>query len=61
MSATLRKISDAPLVFEALYTFEDDAALASYERDAAPRLRAQGAARFPPPGAPIYERSVERE
>ena len=38
----------APLKFQARYAFADAAAFAKYEREGAPRLRAEGLARFPP-------------
>jgi len=37
----------APLKLEARYLFADAAAFAKYEREAAPRLRAEGLAKFP--------------
>lgn len=37
----------APLRFEVRYRFADAAAFAQYERDHAPRLRAEGLAKFP--------------
>lgn len=37
----------APLRFEARYRFADLAAFERYERETAPRLRAEGLARFP--------------
>jgi hypothetical protein len=45
--AALTAFDDAPLTVEARYRFTDRAALASYERDHAPRLRAEGRALFP--------------
>ena len=36
-----------PLAFEVRYRFADAAAFATYERDFAPKLRAEGLAKFP--------------
>ncbi|MDP1826269.1 MAG: DUF4286 family protein [Archangium sp.] len=38
----------APLEFEVRYLFADAAAFAKYERESAPKLRAEGLAKFPP-------------
>ncbi len=45
---------------EARYTFADRAAFEAYERDHAPRLRADGLARFPPGGGLAYARTTGR-
>jgi hypothetical protein len=44
----LAKASDAPIRVESIYVFPDRAAFDRYVRDAAPRLRADGLARFGP-------------
>lgn len=46
-SATLARFDDAPLAVEARYAFVSREAFAAYERDHAPRLRAEGRALFP--------------
>lgn len=43
---------------EVRYHFEDRDAFAKYERDHAPRLRAEGLKRFPPERGLIYARST---
>lgn len=51
LEATLVRVEptpEAPLRFEARYLFADAARFASYEKGPAVRLRAEGAARFPP-------------
>jgi hypothetical protein len=45
--AELARFDDAPLAVEVRYRFADRDAFASYERDHAPRLRAEGRALFP--------------
>jgi len=45
--AELTRFDDAPLTVEARYRFADRDAFARYERDHAPRLRAEGRALFP--------------
>lgn len=45
---------------EARYVFASRSAFATYERDHAPRLRAEGLARFPPALGIRYRRSVGR-
>ncbi|MGE0432209.1 MAG: DUF4286 family protein [Planctomycetota bacterium] len=50
--------SDAPIRCEVHYTFADRAAFAAYERDHAPRLRAEGLERFPTSRGITYHRSV---
>src|SRR5262245_37808791 len=50
---------DAPKrSFEARYTFPSREAFAAYERDHAPRLRADGMRLFPPEKGVAYRRSV---
>jgi len=46
-AADVARFDDAPLVVEARYRFADRAAFAAYERDHAPRLRAEGRTLFP--------------
>ena len=48
----------APIRCEARYRFASRAAFGEYERDHAPRLRADGLARFPPERGLRYERST---
>jgi hypothetical protein len=51
LEATLVRVEptpEAPLRFEARYLFPDVARFAEYEKGPAVRLRAEGAARFPP-------------
>jgi hypothetical protein len=43
----LEPTAAAPLRFEARYRFADAAAFARYEREHAPKLRAEGLAKFP--------------
>jgi hypothetical protein len=47
LSASLVRFDDAPLAVEARYRFLDREAFVLYERDHAPRLRAEGRALFP--------------
>lgn len=49
---------DGPLRLEVRYRFPDRDAFARYERDHAPRLRAEGRALFPPEQGIIYDRST---
>lgn len=42
--ATLARFDDAPLTLEVRYAFDSREAFAAYERDHAPRLRAEGRA-----------------
>lgn len=44
------------VVCEARYHFASRGAFAAYERDHAPRLRAEGRAKFPPERGPAYTR-----
>lgn len=44
--------------FEVRYHFADAAAFAAYEQQHAPRLRAEGLARFPPERGVSYQRSM---
>jgi hypothetical protein len=44
--------------FEVRYHFASRAAFESYERDHAPRLRADGLSRFPPEKGVTYRRSI---
>lgn len=46
LSASAVRFDDAPLVVEARYRFASREAFAAYERDHAPRLRAEGKTRF---------------
>jgi hypothetical protein len=48
----------APAVYEVRYTFADRAAFDAYVARHAPRLRAEGAALFPPGDGFIYSRST---
>ena len=45
--ADLVRFDDAPLTLEGRYRFADRDGFAAYERDHAPRLRAEGGALFP--------------
>lgn len=59
LSAEIVRLDDAPPLsyeYEVRYRFASRAAFEAYERDDAPRLRAEGAARFPA-GAVVYARS----
>jgi len=47
LSADAVRFDDAPEVVEARYRFASREAFAAYERDHAPRLRAEGRALFP--------------
>ena len=49
---------DGGVVCEVRYHFESREAFAAYERDHAPRLRAEGLKRFPPERGLRYERST---
>lgn len=46
-SASLARFDDAPLTLEVRYVFDSREAFAAYERDHAPRLRAEGQRLFP--------------
>jgi hypothetical protein len=58
--ATVVVLDGDPPRAEARYTFADRAAFEAYERDHAPRLRADGLARFPPGGGLAYARTTGR-
>lgn len=57
LRADLVRFDDARLVLDVRYRFADREAFAAYERDEAPRLRAEGRHLFPPPGV-RFERRV---
>lgn len=60
-SAEVIAIDSAPgdaAIFEARYTFDSRDSFVCYERDHAPRLRAEGLARFPTSRGVAYERST---
>lgn len=57
-SATVVRLDGEPLTLEARYVFADRAAFQAYERDHAPRLRAEGLAAFPLELGLTYSRSV---
>ncbi|MDP2272623.1 MAG: DUF4286 family protein [Archangium sp.] len=48
----------APLRFQARYAFADAAAFAKYEQESAPKLRAEGLAKFPPSRGVSMSRST---
>lgn len=50
--------SGGPAVFEARYSFDSRESFTRYEREHAPRLRAEGLARFPINRGVAYERST---
>jgi len=52
------RLDGAPCVCEIRYHFASREAFCAYERDHAPRLRAEGLKRFPPERGLRYERSV---
>jgi hypothetical protein len=56
--AELVRLDGDTVVCEARYVFESRAAFAAYERDHAPRLRADGLHRFPLARGLSYQRSV---
>lgn len=49
---------DGGLRYEVRYRFADRAAFEAYERDHAPRLRAEGRSLFPPERGIIYDRQT---
>lgn len=57
-SAEVVVLDDEPVAAEVRYRFPDRAAFDGYLRDHAPRLRAEGLARFPLERGLRYERSV---
>lgn len=58
LDACLVKLDGPPLRYEVRYHFADRAAFEAYEREHAPRLRAEGLARFPPEHGVAYARST---
>ncbi len=58
IAAQAVKIDGDALRYEARYRFVSRAAFDAYERDHAPRLRAEGLAKFPLDLGLTYERSV---
>jgi hypothetical protein len=52
------QLDGEPSVCEARYLFDDRAAFERYEREEAPRLRADGLTRFPPERGIRYGRTV---
>ena len=57
-SARVVQMDGAPLFFEIRYEFASRAAFETYEQDHAPRLRAEGLARFSPDRGMKYQRST---
>ena len=57
-SARVVRIRDDGTVFEARYTFASPEAFARYEREEAPRLRAEGLTLFPLALGLVYSRTV---
>lgn len=58
LAAEVVRLDGADPVFEARYRFAGRDTFAAYERDHAPRLRAEGLARFGPERGVRYERSL---
>jgi hypothetical protein len=58
LAAELVRLDGDPIVLEARYRFESREAFARYEREEAPRLRAEGLALFPIALGLHYERSL---
>jgi hypothetical protein len=56
--AEIVQVDGAALAFEVRYHFPSREAFAAYERDHAPRLRAEGLALFPPEKGVAYRRTV---
>lgn len=56
LGASIVRLDDDGVRYEVRYTFASEAAFEAYEREHAPRLRAEGARRFPPT-AVAYARS----
>lgn len=56
--ATVVRLDGRPTVCEVIYRFGSREVFDAYERDHAPRLRAEGLARFPLDRGLAYERSV---
>ena len=50
------RLDGEPLTLEAHFRFADRAAFEAYERDGAPRLRAEGLELFPPEAGVTYRR-----
>jgi hypothetical protein len=57
-SAEIIRCDDALPHFEIRYTFQSREAFQSYERDHAPRLRADGLKLFPPETGMVYTRTT---
>ncbi len=57
-SATIIQFTEPPLTFEIDYRFPSAATFAEYERDHAPRLRAEGRQSFPPENGIVYRRTT---
>lgn len=57
-AAEVVELDGEPLTFEVRYSFPNRDAFAAYERDHAPRLRAEGLQLFPPAAGISYRRSV---
>lgn len=58
LSAEILRVDGVPNRFEIVYRFATRSAFERYERDSAPRLRAEGRALFPVESGVIYQRSV---
>ncbi len=57
-SAEIIALDQPPLAFEVRYRFPSRQAFDRYEKEIAPRLRAEGLKRFPPEKSISYRRSV---
>lgn len=57
LDATVVRLDGDPLTLEVHYHFASRESFATYERDAAPALRAEGMAKFPPSRGVSYRRS----
>jgi len=57
-TAQIVELDGAEKTFEVRYTFPSRQAFETYERDHAPRLRAEGLQKFPPERGLRYRRSV---
>jgi hypothetical protein len=58
LAADILRLDGSPVVLECRYRFASREAFAAYERDHAPRLRAEGAARIPSRGGVVLTRSL---
>jgi hypothetical protein len=58
LDATVVRLEGEPLSCAVHYRFASRESLAVYERDSAPRLRAEGMAKFPPERGVRYRRTI---